>query len=210
GWRTGARQLRLSLRELTRAAAPRAPTRSTYGANGAAFRLQSLPSEPHARLSKPKKRAALRQRIFSLSAAEITSPFTMSMCSPGIDRHRAVIGAEHDAIDAEHLHRLAHVRRPEAHGVDVKLGEIIARPLLAANDGALRHALAAEPPTEIEPSDDRQKSAAHMGDRDLQVRIAVEQPRQDHAGERHRGVERPPDQFIEFVLIHLLVVSDRY
>src|SRR5262249_23780838 len=47
---------------------------------------------------------------------------------PGIDRHRAVIGAEHDAIDAEHLHRLAHVRRPEAHGVDVKLGEISARP----------------------------------------------------------------------------------
>src|SRR5262249_17400225 len=33
---------------------------------------------------------------------------------------------------------------------------------------------------------------------------------QDHACERHRGVERPPDQLIEFVLIHLLVVSDRY
>src|SRR5215467_3382880 len=79
----GARQLRLSLRELTRAAAPRAHTRNTYGANGAAFRLQSLPSGPHARSSRLKKRAALRQRIFSLSAAEITSPFTMSMCSPG-------------------------------------------------------------------------------------------------------------------------------
>src|SRR5215468_1475726 len=88
---------------------------------------------------------------------------------PRIDRHRAVIGTEHDAIDAEHLHRLAHVRRPEAHGVDVKLGEIIARPLLAANDGALRHALAAQPPTEIEASDDRQQSPAHMCDRNLQA-----------------------------------------
>src|SRR6266487_3921386 len=128
----------------------------------------------------------------------------------GIDRHRAVIGAEHDAVDAEHLHRLAHVRRPEAHGVDVKLGEIIARPLLASDDGALGHAFAAEPPAEIEPSDDRQKSATHMCDRDLHARIAVEQPRQDHACERHRSVERPPYQLIEFVLIHLLVVSDRH
>ena len=50
----------------------------------------------------------------------------------------------------------------------------------------------------------------HMCDRDLHVRIAVEQPRQDHACERHRGVERPPDQFIELVLIHLLLVSDRH
>src|SRR5215469_8608014 len=125
----------------------------------------------------------------------------------GIDRHRAVIGAEHDVIGAEHLHRLAHVRRPEAHGVDVKLGEIIARPLLAANDGALGHALAAEPPTKIEPSDSRQKPATHMCNRDLHVWIAVEQPRQDHACERHRGIERPPDQFIELVLIHLLLVS---
>src|SRR5262249_40607995 len=49
---------------------------------------------------------------------------------PGIDRHRAVIGAEHDTVDAEHLHRLTHVRRPEAHGVDIQPGEIIARPLL--------------------------------------------------------------------------------
>src|SRR5262249_60428473 len=81
---------------------------------------------------------------------------------------------------------------------------------LAPNAGASRTARTAEPQAEIEASDDRQQSAAHMCDRDLQVRIAVEQPRQDHARERHRGIERPPDQFIEFVLIHLPVVSDRY
>src|SRR5499433_2681579 len=206
----GARQPRLSLRALTRAAAPRAHTRNTYGANGAAFRLQSLPERTSREVVQAEKtRRVTPENLLFIGCGDYQSVHDVEVL-PGIDRHRAVIGAEHDAIDAEHLHRLAHVRRPEAHGVDVKLGEIIARLLLAANDGALRHALAAEPPTEIEPSDDRQKSAAHMGDRDLQVRIAVEQPRQDHACERHRGVERPPDQFIEFVLIHLLVVSDRY
>ena len=49
-----------------------------------------------------------------------------------------------------------------------------------------------------------------MGDRDLQPWIAVEQTRQDHAGERHGGVERTPHEFVELVLIHLLVVPDRY
>src|SRR5262245_63601371 len=50
-----ARQLRLSLRELTRAAAPRAHTRSIYAANGAAFRLQSLPERPSREVLQPEK-----------------------------------------------------------------------------------------------------------------------------------------------------------
>src|SRR5262249_47104026 len=121
----------------------------------------------------------------------------------------AVVGAEHDAIDAEHVYRLSHMRRPEAHGVDAEMGEVVARPLLAADHRALGHALAAEPPAEIEPPDDRQEPAAHVSDDDLQARIPVEQPRQDHARERHGGVERPPYQLVELVLIHLLVVPDR-
>src|SRR5262245_45604590 len=145
----GARQLRLSLRALTRAAAPRAHTRSTYGANGAAFRLQSLPERPSPEVVQTEKtRRVTPKNLLFIGCGDYQSVHDVDVL-PGIDRHRAVIGAEHDAIDAEHLHRLAYMRRPEAHGVDVKLGEIIARALLAANDGALRHALAAKPPAEI-------------------------------------------------------------
>src|SRR5262249_39134357 len=146
----GARQLRFSFRELTRAAAPRAHTRSTYGANGTAFRLQSSREV----VQTEKTRRVTPKNLLFIGCGDYQSVHDVDVL-PGIDRHRAVIGAEHDPIHAEHLHRLAYVRRPEAHGVDVKFGEIIARPLLAANDGALRHALAAEPPAEIEPSDDR-------------------------------------------------------
>src|SRR5262249_47017118 len=155
---------------------PRTHTRSTYGANGTAFRL---PSSREVVQTEKTRRVTPKNLLF-IGCGDYQSVHDVDVL-PGIDRHRAVIGAEHDAIDTEHLLRLASVRRPEAHGVDVKFGEIIARPLLAANDGALRHALAAEPPAEIEPSNDRQKSAAHMCDRNLQARIAVEQPPPDHA-----------------------------
>ena len=84
--------------------------------------------------SRLKKLAALRQRIFSLSACEIASALTMSTCSHRIDRHRTVVGAEHHPVDAEHLDRLAHMRRPEAHGVDAETREIAAGQLLAADD----------------------------------------------------------------------------
>jgi hypothetical protein len=40
-----------------------------------------------------------------------------------------------------------------------------------------------------------------MGDRDLEARVAVEQSRQDHAGER---------QLVELVLVHLPLVADRH
>ena len=56
----------------------------------------------------------------------------------------------------------------------------------------------------------RQQSAAHMRHHDLEPRIAVEQPGQDHARQRHGGVERPTDQLVELELIHLLLVPDRH
>ena len=40
--------------------------------------------------------------------------------------------------------------------------------------------------------------------------MAIEQAGQDHARERHRRVERPADQLVELVLVHLLVVADRH
>ena len=64
---------------------------------------------------------------------EIASPVDDLDVLLRIDRHRAVVGAEHHAVGAEHLDRLAHMRRPEAHGVDVKQLEILARPPLAAD-----------------------------------------------------------------------------
>src|SRR5262245_59674124 len=126
-----------------------------------------------------------------------------------VDRHRAVIGAEHDAIHAENVYRFAHVWRPETHGVDAEIGEVVTWALLAADHRALGRALASEPPAEIEAPDNREKPAAHVGDHDLQARVAVEQPRQDHACERHGGVERPSHQLVELELVHLLVVPDR-
>jgi len=74
----------------------------------------------------------------------------------------------------------------------------------------LRHALATEPETEIEPAHARQQAAAHVGDHDLEPRITVEQAGQDHPRQRHRGVERPADQLVELELIHLLLVADRH
>src|SRR5262245_738466 len=140
----GARQLRLSLRALTRAAAPRAHTRSTYGANDAAFRLQSLPERTSREVVQAEKtRRVTPKNLLFIGCGDYQSVHDVDVL-PGIDRHRAVIGAEHDAIDAEHLHRLAHVRRPKAHGVDVKLGEIIARPLLAAKTGERGHDIAGD------------------------------------------------------------------
>src|SRR5262249_7273433 len=148
--------------ELTRAAVPRAPTRSACGSNGAAIRPQFL-SERTSRdvVQAEKTRRVTPKNLIFIGGGDYQSGHDVDVL-PGIDRHRAVIGAEHDAVDAEHLYRLAHVRCPEAHGVDVKPGEIIARSALASNDGALGHPVAAEPPAEIEPSDDRQKPAAHM------------------------------------------------
>ena len=68
----------------------------------------------------------------------------------------------------------------------------------------------AEPEAEVEPPHHREKPAAHVGDADLQAREAVEQAGEDHARERHRGVERAADHFVELVLVHLLVVADRH
>jgi hypothetical protein len=127
-----------------------------------------------------------------------------------IDRHRAVVGAEHDAVGAEHLGRLAHMGRPEAHRVDVQELQIVARHLLAADDRVVRHPLAPEPVAEIEPAHAGQQSAAHMRHDDLQPRIAVEQAGQDHPRQSHCGIERPADQLIELELVHLLLVADGY
>ena len=77
-----------------------------------------------------KNFAALRQRMFSLSAGD-REPVDDIDVLLRIDRHRAIIGAEHDAVGTEHLDRLAHMRRPEAHRVDVEELEILARQRLA-------------------------------------------------------------------------------
>src|SRR5262249_48047695 len=71
---------------------------------------------------------------------------------PGIDRYRAVVGAEHYPVNAKHLHRLADVRRPEAHRVAMQALQIFARHLLAPDDRTPRHALAAEAIAEVEPA----------------------------------------------------------
>src|SRR5262245_42073819 len=96
-----ARQLRLSHRELMRAAARRAPTRSTYGANDAAFRLQSLPERTSREVVQVEKtRRVTPKNLLFIGCGDYQSVHDVNVL-PGIDRHRAVVGAEHDAVDAE-------------------------------------------------------------------------------------------------------------
>src|SRR5262249_45067771 len=105
---------------------------------------------------------------------------------------------------------LAEMRWPEPHRVDAQLVEVVARPLAAADGRMLRHAVAAEPPAEVEAPYHRQEPTAHVGDHDLETGKAVEQAPQDHTRERHRGVERSSHQFIELELVHLPIVADRH
>ena len=122
------------------------------------------PSLAYAATSRSKNVAAFRHRMFLLVGGRDREPVDDIDVLLRIDRHRAVVGAEHHAVGAEHLDRLAHMRRPEAHGVDVQELEIVARHLLAADHRVLGHALAAEPPAEIEPAHARQQPAAHVRD----------------------------------------------
>ncbi len=155
--------------------------------------------------------SALRHRIFSLSASEIAQVLDDVDMLGGIDRHRSVIGAEHDAVGTEHLDRLAHMGRPDAHRVDRQmLLEIGAGETLALDLGRFGHAVAAEPPAEIEPPHHRQEPAAHVRDHDLEAREAIEQAGQDHARQGHRRVERAAHELVELVLVHLLVMPDRH
>ncbi len=95
----------------------------------------------------------------------------MSTCSLRIDRHRPVVGAEHHPVGAEHLDRLAHMRRPEAHRVDVKQREILARQF-ACSGSTARSGMPSQPSRQPKSSRPmhRQQPAAHVRDHDLQPR----------------------------------------
>src|SRR5215217_5376190 len=81
---------------------------------------------------KPEERRRAAPQDFLLLGGGKPEPLYDVDVFSGVDRHWPVIGAEHDAAGAEHLERLAQVRHPETHRVDVESGEIAARQFLAA------------------------------------------------------------------------------
>ena len=72
-------------------------------------------------LRKTARRCATWHVILLSASRDVEARPRCRRCSLGIDRHRALVGAEHYAVGAEHLDRLAHVRRPEAHRLDTQV-----------------------------------------------------------------------------------------
>jgi len=122
------------------------------------------------RLKKRRRRCARESSLCRQPGSPAVDDVHVLLGSIGT----AVVGAEHHALRARTLDRLAHMRRPEAHWCRRKaFAEISARQLLAADMARSGHALRsrAGPPT-IEPPHHRAGGSAHGGhDADLQPRI---------------------------------------
>jgi hypothetical protein len=126
--------------------------------------------------------------------------------------HWTEIGAEHHSVHTAQLDRGAYPNCIEPHGVDqdIRLEVVKWRPLVRVRSACRRvlDPVVVEVPIEFEASNDRRESATHVGDQNLQLRVAIEHAGGDHPGAVNGRVEGSANRLIETVL-HQNLVADR-